>query len=42
MIQHVQIESEADRGANSELTLNVEFGAAYLLNNGTSDGQPES
>ena len=32
MIQHVQIESEADRSADPELTLDVEFGAAYLLN----------
>ena len=42
MIQQVQIESEADWGANSELTVDVEFGATYLLNYSTRDGQPES
>ena len=42
MIQHMQSESEADRGADTELTLDIEFGAAYLLNYSTSDGQPES
>ena len=41
MIQHMQIESEADRGADTELTLDIEFGAAYLLNYSASDGQPK-